>query len=179
MDRASLPRAALLLSIATITLGGCFGAAMESGRISAALAERNRHMDSALAGDAEAQYRVGLSYCCAPRDDADAFYNNRKAIEFLCLAARQDHADAAFALGKIYAGDTIDGLRLWRRVATAMREDHLVDESVAAYWYGRAATGGLRAAADARDELPASAIPANADPAATPCTLAEVQAMGS
>ena len=130
-------------------LTGCAGVVVESSRITYDTTTRNNYVQAAKAGDPEAQYLVGKSYCCTPRNNVDAFYNNSKATEFLCLAARQHHAKAAYELGKIYSGDTINGIRLLRRVVTAIRGDTITNNQVAYYWFKQAQLNGLDAATDA------------------------------
>lgn len=164
----------LLLLSTTAAMSGCAGVAIESARMTAAASTRNQHMAAALAGDAEAQYRVGKSYCCAPRQDADAFYDTRKATDFLCLAARQQHAAAAYEIGKIHSGDTVQGLRLIRRAATLVVGDAQEEQVVAFYWLDRAAAWGHADARRAADGMGLKAAPPFSDPATTPCTIDEV-----
>jgi TPR repeat protein len=164
----------ITLPICVLLVSGCVGVTMESARISAATASRNDNMEAALSGDPEAQFQVGKSYCCAPRNDVDGFYNNHKATEFLCKAARQNHAEAAFELGRIYSGDTIDGLRLLRRAATAVRGDDLSNETVAYYWFNQAVRNGSQEAAERLQDLEKHDISGLTDPSTTPCTLTEV-----
>jgi TPR repeat protein len=135
---------------------------------------RDKYMDAALSGDAEAQYRVGLAYCCAPRNNVDAFYNNRKATEFLCLAARQSHPDAAFELGNFHSGDRVDGVRWIRRTANLIRGDGLENRPVAYYWYSQAKSHGNTDAAQRMQELGVQDITRFSTPITTPCTVDEV-----
>jgi len=153
---------------------GCVGVAMEGAHITSDMETRDRYMDAALAGDADAQYRVGKSYCCTPKKDVDAFYNTRKAIDFLCQAARKQHPQAAFELGKIYSDDTIDGLRLLRRAATAIRGDNYENRVIAYYWYDQANKYGHPEALDAMNTLGVQDILMFTDPQSAPCTLTEV-----
>ena len=131
-------------------------------------------MKAALAGNPEAQYKVGKSYCCAPRNDVDSFYNNRKATEFLCQAARQNHAQAAYELGKIYSGDTIDGLRLLRRAATVVRGDNVTNKSIAYYWFKQAEINGHTEATKELEALGDQDITKFNNPTSAPCTLDEI-----
>ena len=162
------------LLLSNILLSGCAGVAMESARITRDTSSRNSHMQAALNGDPEAQYQVGKSYCCAPRNDVDGFYNNQKATEFLCLAARQGHAMAAYEIGKIYSGDTIDGIRLIRRAATAVRGDDLENHEVAYYWFSQALQNGYSEAFKEMASLGLQDTSPFTDPAVAPCTLSEV-----
>lgn len=164
----------LILLLISFCLPGCVGVAMEGAHITNATTTRDKYMPAALEGDPEAQFKVGKSYCCAPKNDVDAFYNNRKATEFLCKAARQQHARAAFELGKIYTDDTIDGIRLLRRAATAVRGDDLENKQIAYYWYNQAKLHGYKDAAEAMATMGEQDISQYTDPATTPCTLIEV-----
>jgi len=162
----------LLLTIFCIS--GCVGVAMEGVHITNDTAIRDQYMAAAMAGDTEAQYQVGKSYCCAPKNNVDAFYNNRKATEFLCKAARKHHPGAAFELGKIYTDDTIDGLRLLRRAATAARGDDLENKVIAFYWFNQANLYGHADAMAEMNNLGLQDISRFNDPMTTPCTLTEV-----
>ena len=164
----------LILFGCLIFLTGCVGTVMEGAHITNDTTTRDKYMTAALAGDTDAQYRVGKSYCCAPKNDVDAFYNNRKATEFLCKAARKHHAKAAFELGKIYSDDTIDGVRLIRRAVTAVRGDNLESRTVAYYWFDQANLYGHPDALDAMNDLGIQDISTFTDPETTPCTLSEV-----
>jgi TPR repeat protein len=163
-----------LLLLASVMLTGCVGVAVEGARMSSDSAVRDQHTAAALAGDAEAQYKVGKSYCCAPRNDTDAFYDNRKATDFLCRAARQHHAGAAYELGKIHSGDTVQGLRLVRRAATLVVGDSVDEKAVAHYWFDRAADWGQADARSAADKLGAQDTSRFTDVATAPCTIDEV-----
>lgn len=162
------------LLIGTTLLAGCVATVAEGVHVARDGAIRDRNMEAALAGDAEAQYRVGKAYCCAPRDDADAFYNNQRATEFLCAAARQDHAAAAYEVGEIHAGDRIDGIRLLRRAARAVRGERHEHTAIAYYWYSRAQRLGHADAPGRLRSLPQPEVSRFTDPATTPCTLNEV-----
>ncbi|MBX3607632.1 MAG: hypothetical protein KF788_20295 [Piscinibacter sp.] len=168
-----MTRLGLLLFI-VVALTGCVGVAVEGARMSSDAAVRDQHMAAAVAGDAEAQFKVGKSYCCAPRNDGDAFYDNRKATDFLCRAARQRHAGAAFELGKIHSGDTVRGVRLIRRAATLVVGDAVDEKVIAYYWFDRAAAWGEPEARRSADKLGAQDIKRFTDPATTPCTIDEV-----
>lgn len=164
----------ILFLTSIMLLTGCAGVMVESARITHAATVRDNNMQAARAGNAEAQYLVGKSFCCTPRNNVDAFYNNSKATEFLCLAARQNHAQAAFELGKIYSGDRIDGIRLLRRAVTAIQGDDFTNNQVAYYWFKQAQLNGLDEAADELKQLGDQDISRFTDPASTPCTLSEV-----
>ncbi len=170
--RVTIRLLAFLMFSAVLT--GCAGAVVESARMANDAAARDNYLAAALAGDAEAQYQVGKSYCCAPSNDADSFYNNRKATEFLCQAARQNHPAAAFEIAKIHSGDTVDGVRLLRRTANLVRGDGLNNRAVAYYWYKQAASHNHSEAVDLLDSLEIQDISHLTSPIKAPCTLDEV-----
>lgn len=157
-----------------VALTGCAGAVVESARMNNDGLLRDKHMEAALADDSEAQYLVGKSYCCAPRNDAEGFYNNRKATEFLCQVARQNHAAAAFEIARIHSGDTIDGVRLLRRAATLMRGEGVDNRVIAYYWYSRAAQLNSAEAVEVLRKLEKQQISQFDSPLTTPCTIDEV-----
>jgi len=163
-----------LLLFAIFCVSGCVGVALEGAHITHDTSKRDQYMSAAMAGDPEAQYIVGRSYCCAPKNNIDAFYNNHKATEYLCKAARQHHAGAAFELGKIYIDDTIDGVRWIRRAATAIRGDDLENKVIAYYWFSQANLYGHPEALQQMSELGVQDIARFTDPSTTPCTLTEV-----
>ncbi|MGH1460520.1 MAG: hypothetical protein ACRBB6_00630 [Neptuniibacter sp.] len=155
-------------------LSGCAGAVLESARMSDDALTRDKYLSAALSGDPESQYQVGKSYCCAPRNDSDSFYNNRKATEFLCQAARHNHPAAAFEVARIHSGDTVDGLRLLRRTANLVRGEELDNRLIAYYWYTQAANNGYAEAENTLNQLEKQDISQFVSPATTPCTLDEV-----
>lgn len=157
-----------------LLLSGCVGVALEG--VGVAKDEYNRHdnMEAADAGDAEAQYKVGKSYCCQLQDKTTAIYDNDKATEYLCMSARQDYAPAALEMGNIYSGDVVSGLRLLRRAANLVRSHQFDDEQIAYYWYQQAAANGNADAQKALKKLDEQDISEFSDPATTPCTLEEV-----
>lgn len=163
-----------LILFGIVLLSGCVGTTLESGRMTSDKITRDEYMDQAVEGDAEAQYRVGLSYCCAPRSDADLFYNNREATLFLCRAARQNHAEAALQLGNFHSGNRVRGVRWIRRVANLIRGDNLENPTIAYYWYHQALQNGISDARNLMESLGKQDISQYRDSASTPCTIDEV-----
>ena len=82
-------RLTVILLIAA--LGGCSTASL--GRVDADNAARERLRAPAQQGDADAQFRLGNSYCCGT-----GFYSTEEAIRWWCLAAAQGHELAAAKL---------------------------------------------------------------------------------
>lgn len=157
--------------------------AVESTNIARDQAIYREYIDAAEQGDAEAQFLVGNSLCCTG-SERTVFYSTRKALNWLCSAARQGHAPAMFRVGKILSGDLNDELRPLRRVGqTVGRVVSGADENLPlAYgWLQLASVNGETDAADrAQDvyldmspeqQLAADTIVALGEPAA--CTLEE------
>lgn len=132
--------------ILTAILGGCYGAAIGGGTYAVKASKRSELLPAAKAGDAEAQYQLGVSWCCMGPG-----FDTQTATEWLCRAAANRHALAQYELGRIYAGDVsrtpAPGQKLVK-LATA-RESPVH----AAYWFSLAAEQGIESAVDKRDEL--------------------------
>lgn len=64
-----------------------------------AQAERTHLHKLAEHGNAEAQYRLGLSYCCG----LGKGYNNEKAFNWFCQSAKRGHSQSMFEVGQMYA----------------------------------------------------------------------------
>ncbi|MDF2178336.1 hypothetical protein P2G88_08740 [Aliiglaciecola sp. CAU 1673] len=158
----------------TLGLGGCVGMAAEGVRAADSENTRAVYMESAMAGDADAQFKVGSAYCCTPGDSQDGYYDNFKATEFLCMAARQGHADAALKLGKIHSGDRIDGVRLLRRAVTAVAGSDKANLQVAAYWLTQAQQQGSEEAQSLLAKLPTQDISEFSASDSAPCTWQQV-----
>lgn len=99
---------------------------------------------SAEAGDAEAQYQLGLAYAANTGSGKHRGY----AIYWLCSAAVQGHASAQYELGQLYA----DSL--------TAREGELANRSSAYFWFTAAASQGKLEALDARAMLAKDMQPA-------------------
>ena len=100
---------------------------------------------SALKGDAEAQYRLGVLYTkgskAFPKSSADA-------LMWLTEAAEQGHIKACYRLGLLYKFG--EGLRI--RNGTIEREDSICScNEELAQKYLRLAVSGLRALSDLND----------------------------
>ena len=63
--------------------------------------ERQEWQDKAEAGDAEAQYQMGNSWCCG---DDNGFFSSEEAIRWWQKAADQGHKGAQLALGALEKG---------------------------------------------------------------------------
>ncbi len=89
-------------------------------------------------GDADAQYQLGMSYCCGYGPGR----TETQARAWLCRAAAQGHVEAQFQLGQVY------GLRT---TTLLMRTTQY--PVYAHYWYSRAAAQGHGLASGYRDAL--------------------------
>lgn len=89
---------------------------------------RSTLLPAAERGDPEAQYLLGRSYCCGH----DASHNTTEALMWFCRAAKQDHIEAQFMLGREIASQTT----AWRPVV----ENPLLVEAYV--WYSVAASQG-------------------------------------
>lgn len=116
MARNTTIRMAAIASLLLLP-SGCAGVALEGASIAKDKAVAEANMKEAYAGNAEAQYKVGSSLCCALDEGGPSFYNTEQAVVWLCRSAAQSYAPAAQRLGEIYAGDLVTGVRVMRRVA--------------------------------------------------------------
>lgn len=62
---------------------------------------REAYMEQARAGDTDAQYKIGRSFCC----DSEEEHNVQRATWWYCDAARKNHKDSQFMVGEIYRSD--------------------------------------------------------------------------
>lgn len=142
-----------LAGLLALALAGCAGAAVEGANIARDQVVVDQNMAKAQAGDAEAQYRVGDALCCSMVDDQSvSFYNTREAISWLCKAAAQGHGEATYKLGRIYAGDTVDGVRVMRRVAQQFT-DNSRNRAIAYAWLRQAQANNISGAQSRADQL--------------------------
>ncbi|MDA9008563.1 hypothetical protein N9K16_01230 [Alphaproteobacteria bacterium] len=75
-----------------LALGAC--SAIHTNKLSFVQAERAQWREAAVAGDAEAQFRFGNSFCCGQ----SAYFSKEEAVKWWCKAAVQKHQDAIAAL---------------------------------------------------------------------------------
>lgn len=135
------PHLGLLLAVLALpALAGCVGAVAEGANMTRDRVIVDDNIAAAQAGDAVAQYKVGEALCCS-LDEGDAFYSTPQSVAWLCRSADQGYGPASLMLGRIYAGDTVDGVRLLRRVATAIAGSS-TDLPVSYAWMRRAQAQG-------------------------------------
>jgi TPR repeat protein len=134
----------IVILLSGFGLGGCAAVAIEGGQAAKSEVIISQNIKAAESGDAKAQFSVGEAYCCS-LNEGSGLFNTRTSVEWLCKAARQNYAPAMFKLGKIYSGDTIDGIRLARRAAAGVVGTS-TNFPVAAAWLRLADMNGERAA---------------------------------
>ena len=134
MHNLSLTISALVSALA---LQGCagVGVAIQGVEVAAASVSRNQWELPAANGDAEAQYRLGKSYCCT-----GIGFDTQKATEWLCLSARQNHADAQYELARIYSGDVVRSFAPGKLIVGSVRAKE--SPADAALWMDVAAANG-------------------------------------
>ena len=134
-----------LLCIVLVT-SGCAAAAISSGTYAVKAMKRDDLLPLAEAGDVQAQYQLGKSWCCMGPG-----FDTQTATEWLCAAAAQQHPEALYELGRIYDGAVsrtpAPGQKLLR-LATAKRSP-----AHALAFYQRAASLGNTDAATQQQEL--------------------------
>ena len=128
-------------------VAGCAGMALEGANIAKDKAEAEANMAAAQAGNAEAQYKVGKSLCCAIDEGGPSFYNTEEAVAWLCKSAAQNYAPAALKLGDIYSGNLVSGFRVMRRAAEKVIQPR-TNLPVAYAWLHRSSALGNADAAE-------------------------------
>jgi TPR repeat protein len=139
-----------LMAVAAL-VSGCVGAAAEGARGAASQVVVDQNIAKARQGDREAQFKVGEALCCGV-DDRGGFYNTRQSVTWLCLSAAQGYGPAMHKIGRIYAGDTVDGVRVLRRVAGAVAGTS-TNLPVSYAWFSNAKTHGVAEAAESAQNV--------------------------
>jgi TPR repeat protein len=119
---------------------------------------RDALQSAATKGDPAAQYKLGDTWCCqggGPLDNV-TIYDNHKATEWYCRAARQGYAPAQLRLAQIYSGHPIHGMHVALR-ASALVGASGTDQGVALMWASVAARHGDDDAVELRDSIRAKA----------------------
>src|SRR5437868_1770557 len=75
-----------LLPFLALVLSGCIGAMIAGGSTAKDMAKRDSLEKAAAAGDAEAQYNLGKTFCCRVGLKMGV-YDNEKATFWICKAA--------------------------------------------------------------------------------------------
>ena len=126
---------AIIGLVAALLLGGCgyFGggthqtAAAPAGGFDILKMQRAQWQQLAEQGDAEGEYRLGMSYCCGYGPG----HTDAIAYKWLCRAALQGHKQAQYQLGRMLG----NGIKK-RPFSTPQHADF------AYMWYGLAAAQG-------------------------------------
>lgn len=126
--------------LATLLIGGCsyFGigskktAAKPTSSFDITKEQRVQWQQLAAQGDAEAEYQLGMSYCCGYGPG----HTETEARKWLCRAALQGHEQAQYQLGRLYGHgikerpfsmpQQMDYAHLWYGLAAA-QGDQLAD----------------------------------------------------
>ncbi len=150
-------RVFLSLAIAS-AVSGCVGVATEGARGTVAKITVENNMEMARKGDREAQYKVGNALCCSV-DNRGGLYDTRQSVAWLCASAAQAYGPAMFKLGRIYAGDTIDGVRVIRRAAAGIAGTPQ-NLPVSYAWFANAKAHGVPEASEKTQEIWTEMTPA-------------------
>lgn len=139
----------VLVCAAAALAAGCAAAAGEAAYGAKAKATYDNNIDAANKGDKVAQFKVGEALCCEV-DGANGAYDTRRSVEYLCKSAAQGYGPAMYKLGRIYTGDTVDGVRLLKRAAAAAAAP--TNPPIAYAWFMNAKTYGVKDASDAAED---------------------------
>ncbi|MEP2828552.1 hypothetical protein [Parvibaculum sp.] len=139
------------LGLAAMMLSGCAAAAIQGATRASDNARILANEDAAAAGDAEAQMKMGDAHCCTIAGSAGVF-NNQKATEWYCKAARQNEPRAFYELGRIYSGDLVRGINGPAKIG-AMLTEQRENKPLALMWFNLAAAAGQDDAADEAEDL--------------------------
>ena len=172
-DRPISPRfsIALVLSMACLTSSACSNSkpTVDTSQNDRAVAQAKELRKSAEAGDASAQYRLGLLYY----EGRGVSENPLQAKEWFDMAAKQGHAGAQLHLGTMYlegkgapqsaqmalvwfsrAAEQEEGLAFAKLGGMYARGRGVLQDFVQAHmWYNLGAAHGDLKAAEARDAL--------------------------
>jgi TPR repeat protein len=96
-----------LSAILALSLTGC-AAYTQAAFTAKDMGEREIYQEKADAGDADAEYRLGDSWCCTVLGHhshlQQKIHDNQTATEWLCKSAHQNYAPAQITLARIYSG---------------------------------------------------------------------------
>jgi hypothetical protein len=142
-----------------LLLVGCYAPLIEGAQQSYDAARRvPLKTDAASSDDPIDQFKLGNTYCCkggGPMDDL-SIYDNVKATQWYCRAARQGYAPAQLQLARLYSGHAIRGLHVALR-ASALVGTTETDFSTALMWANLAANnkgeGDVEDAVELRNKI--------------------------
>jgi hypothetical protein len=123
-----------------LLLDGCYTPVIEGAQQGYDASRRESLKTEAASDDPVDEYNLGNNYCCqggGPMDDMTV-YDNNKATQWYCKAARQGYGPAQLQLARLYSGHAIRGLHVVLR-ASALVDTPETDFSVALMWASLAA----------------------------------------
>ncbi len=91
---------------------------------------RARLTPLAQKGDAKAQFELGETYCCNSGTPG-GLIDNRVATKWFCRAAKGGYGPAMRSLGRLYAGDLLEGPSLGKAVKFFAKK---ADKATALMW---------------------------------------------
>lgn len=131
----------LLMACLAPVLSGCVSAGIGGTTYAVKASQRGSLQPAAEAGDARAQYQLGLAHCCM-----GIGFSTQTATEWLCKSAAQGYPPAQYELGRIYAGDIARTRGVGRQVREALLAH--TDPVSSFVWFTLAAIGGSERAID-------------------------------
>jgi TPR repeat protein len=142
MNHAGKAATFLAALMAVLLLSSCIDLAFEGWDLTKEAFRRAAPMgfwrEKAEAGDPEAEYYYGRSFCCGNRP----LYDNHKALFWFCKAAPFRQRDALFQIGSLYENANLyEGFLLPR------------DMSLAYVYYAKAEEAGHEEAGNRRSKL--------------------------
>jgi len=99
---------------------------------------------AAQKGDAKAQFELGETYCCNSGKPG-GLIDNQVASQWFCRAAKGGYAPAMRSLGRLYAGDLVEGPSLGKAVRFFAKK---ADKATALMWLEAAISNGSEPAVD-------------------------------
>jgi TPR repeat protein len=148
-------RSLLLLIGSCAMLAGCVAPVVNGARAGIDIAKRHSLSAKATAGDAQAQYKLGNTYCCESGPEfarSLSIRDNQKATEWLCRAAVQSYGPAQYELARLYAGHESGGFGPVAWISAPFRRNKESAWPSAWVWASLAASNGVRKAVKLRDE---------------------------
>lgn len=144
---------------AALALQACIGVAANTSTLAVKSSKRDELRPLAEAGNAQAQFELGESFCCMGPG-----FDTGTATHWLCRAALQEHPGAMHELGRIYRGDVSRSPAPGQKLMKALRGQR--SDRHAMMWMALAAEHGYTDAAESLAELEAQANPDDSEAAA-------------
>lgn len=141
-----------------LLLDGCYTPVIEGAQQGYDASMRKSLKTEAASDNPVDEYNLGNNYCCQGGGPMDGLtvYDNNKATQWYCKAARQGYGPAQLQLARLYSGHAIRGLHVVLR-ASALIDTPETDFSVALMWASLAASnkgdGDVNDATELRDKI--------------------------